>query len=176
MDPRRRALLLLIAIGGTGVLASYLLAFALEPSIRTGLWGELPEAWRGYYTINMLLAAVGFFPLTYWLALATPIESFADYTGTRFEVMVAAYAAILMPSALWLPLTALYLGSPSTPLWWGIRVVLLLVGLAASVLGWLLIRRARRGPGRVWVAVVAFFFFWLQTMVLDALVWPVYFR
>ena len=34
---------------------------------------------------------------------------------------------------------------------------------------------ATRGPAIAWLAVVAFFFFWLQTMVLDALVWPHYY-
>jgi hypothetical protein len=39
----------------------------------------------------------------------------------------------------------------------------------------MLIRLVRRGPAIAWLAVVAFFFFWLQTMVLDALVWPHYY-
>jgi hypothetical protein len=89
--------------------------------------------------------------------------------------MFALYAAILMASALWLPLTALYVSAPSTPVWLLIRLVLLVVGGAASVLGLMLIRLARRGPAIAWLAVVAFFFFWLQTMVLDALVWPHYY-
>ena len=43
------------------------------------------------------------------------------------------------------------------------------------MLGGMLIRLAIRGPATAWLAVIAFFFFWLQTMVLDALVWPHYY-
>jgi len=36
-------------------------------------------------------------------------------------------------------------------------------------------QRARGGRGIERVAAASFFFFWLQTMVLDALVWPWYY-
>ncbi len=64
---------------------------------------------------------------------------------------------------------------PSTPLWLLIRLVLLVVGVAARCSPCMLVRLARRGPATAWLAVFAFFFFWLQTMVLDALVWPHYY-
>ena len=170
----RRALLRLIAIGGSAVLASYLLAF--EPSIGGSLWGGIPEGWlRRLYTVNMLLAAAGFFPATWWLVLATPASRLRERTGIGFEAMFVAYAGILMASALWLPLTALHLAHPSLLLWLAIRVVLLVVGAGATLLAVLLVRLARRGPASAWLAVAAFFFFWLQTMVLDALVWPYYY-
>ena len=167
----RRAMLRLIAIGGSAVLASYLLA--LDPAIGGSLWGGIPEGGiRDLYTINMFLAAAGFFPATWLLVFATPASALSERTGLGFPALFALYAAILMASALWLPLTALYLGSPSPPVWLLIRLVLLVVGGAATVLGVMLVRLAARGPALVWLAVVAFFFFWLQTMVLDALVWP----
>jgi hypothetical protein len=172
MDPRRRSLLLLIAFGGAAVLGSYVLAFVGTPELRSGLWGELPEPLKPAYTVNMLLAAVGFFPATYLLGFGTPLDELERLTGLRFEAMIGAYAAILMPSALWLPLTALYLQAPSPLLWIAIRGVLFLVGLGATALGTMLIRRARHGPPLAWGAVAAFAFFWLQTMVLDAIVWP----
>lgn len=172
MDPRRRSLLLLIGLGGSAVLGSYVLAFVVEPGIREGLWGGVPESLRGFYTVNMLLAAASFFPATWLLGFATPLDAFDDWAGLSFEALLGAYTAILVPSALWLPLTALYIQSPGTLLWWAIRLDLFAVGLGASVLGAMLIRRAARGPALAWGAVVAFFFFWLQTMVLDAIVWP----
>lgn len=170
----RRAMLRLIAIGGSAVLASYLLA--LDPVIGSRLWGGIPEGVvRNFYTINMFLAATGFFPATWLLVFATPASALSERTGFGFPALFALYAAILMASALWLPLTALYVGAPSTPVWLLIRLVLLVVGGAATVLGVMLVRLALRGPATAWLAVVAFFFFWLQTMVLDALVWPHYY-
>ena len=175
MESRRRSLLLLIAIGGTAVLASYALAFVWSPASADALWGDLPQEWHGFYTVNMWLAAIGFFPVTFVLGWKTPLDAFATWAGASWSTMMRAYAAILIPSALWLPLTALHVEDPSPLLWIAIRIVLFLVGGGASVLGYMLIRRARRGPALVWAAVASFFFFWLQTMVLDALVWPVYF-
>ena len=174
---QRRALLLLIAMGGSTVLASYVLAFILEPEIRTGLWGGIPEGgMRDFYTVNMLIAAASFFPMTYALGFATPFDELKTRTGIGFNGMLGAYAAILMASALWLPLTALYLGNPMGIIWWIIRIDLLIVGAGASVLFYMIIRRALSGPALIWLAAVLFFFFWLQTAVLDALVWPYYFH
>ena len=170
----RRALLQLIALGGSAVLASYLLAF--DPAVGSRLWGGIPEGGiRDLYTVNMLLAALGFFPATHRLAFATPAHALKARTGIGFQGMFVAYAAILMASALWLPLTALQLGQRSIALWVLIRLVLLVVGGGATVLGYMLIRVARQGPPSAWLSVVAFVFFWLQTMVLDALVWPYYY-
>ncbi len=170
----RRTLLQLIAVGGSAVLASYLLAFV--PEVGAELWGGIPEGpVRSLYTINMFLAAFGFFPASYWLVWATPASALRERTGFGFESLLLLYAAILMASALWLPLTALHATSPSLPLWLAIRAVLLVVGLAATTLHFLLFRLARHGPRSVWFAVAVFFFFWLQTMVLDALVWPHYY-
>jgi hypothetical protein len=170
----RRALLRLIAIGGSAVLASYLLA--LDPAIASSLWGGVPEGRiRDLYTLNMFLAAAGFFPATWLLVFATPASALSERTGIGFPGLFGLYAAILMASALWLPLTALYVGSPSLPAWLLVRLVLLVVGGAATILGVMLVRLALRGPATAWLAVVAFFFFWLQTMVLDALVWPHYY-
>lgn len=176
MDPRRRLLLILIGVGGLAVLGSYALAFATEPDIRAALWGDLPEGTvRSLYTVNMLLAASSFFPATIALGFATPLESFREQTGLSFRTLLWAYVAILIPSAAWLPLTALYLKSPSATLWWVIRLDLFAVGAGATLVGWMLIQRARGGPAWTRASAALFFFFWLQTMVLDALVWPAFF-
>jgi hypothetical protein len=147
-----------------------------EPAIRSGLWGGIPGSLQGFYTVNMLLAAAGFFPMTYLLGFKTPLGRFGEMAGLPFEAMIGAYAAILMPSALWLPLTAFHIQDPSTFLWLAIRLDLFIVGAGATVLGYMTIRRAMAGPPLAWVAVVMFFSFWLQTMVLDALVWPWYYH
>ena len=176
MHPFRRSLLLMIAIGGAAVLGSYVLALIGEPELKSGLWGGLPESLKGMYTVNMFLAAGAFFPATFLLGFKTDLDDFAGQTGLSFNVLMAAYAAILMPSALWLPLTALYIQDPSTLLWIAIRLVLFMVGGGATTVAYMLIRRAQKGPSLAWGAVACFFFFWLQTMVLDAIVWPYFYH
>lgn len=175
MEPQRRVLLLLIVIGGISVLGSYVPAFANNPELVEALWGGVPESLRRFYTPNMLLAALSFFPATWALGFATPIDEFESHTGHSFRTLLAAYAAILFPSALWLPLTAAYLSTPSTALWWAVRIDLFAVGLGATALWWMLIQRARSGPGWIRGAAGLFVFFWIQTAVLDALVWPHHF-
>jgi hypothetical protein len=175
MDAQRKILLTLIAFGGTAVLGSYVPAFSNNPELVAALWGGVPESLRVFYTPNMLLAAASFFPATYALGFATPLDRFREFTGFSFSALLGAYCAILFPSALWLPLTAAYIESPSTLLWWAVRIDLLLVGLGASLLWWMLIARARRGPGWLWAAAGVFVFFWIQTAVLDATIWPAYF-
>ncbi len=172
MDARRRNLLLLIAIGGTAVLASYVPAFFGNPELAEALWGGVPDSLRVFYGPNMLLAAASFFPATWALGFATSLDGFREQTGLSFRMLLAAYALILIPSALWLPLTALYIDSPSSPLWWSVRIDLFAVGLGATILLYMLIRRAQRGPAWIWGAAIFFVFFWLQTAVLDALIWP----
>lgn len=172
MDSQRRNLLLLIAVGGISVLGSYVPAFSNNPGLVDALWGGVPDSLRVFYTPNMLLAAASFFPATYALGFATPTESFKESTGFSFGMLLAAYAAILIPSALWLPLTALYIEAPSTLGWWAVRIDLFIVGIGATLLGWMLFQLARRGPAWIWGAAILFVFFWLQTAVLDAVIWP----
>ena len=175
MNTQQRNLLVLIAIGGTSVLASYVPAFTNNPELVAALWGGVPESLRAYYGPNMLLAAASFFPATLVLGFKTPADSFKEYTGLSFSALLAAYAAILIPSALWLPLTAAYIESPSGALWVAIRIDLILVALGATALLYMLIQRARKGPGWIWAAAGFFVFFWIQTAVLDATIWPSYY-
>jgi hypothetical protein len=85
-------------------------------------------------------------------------------------------AVALVGSALWMPLTFLYLDAPSAGLWWLIRIDLLGVGLAAlGIIAALAVAEPR--PASVWraLALLGSVLFAFQTLVLDALVWPAYF-
>ena len=84
--------------------------------------------------------------------------------------------AILVCSALWLPLTARHLAEPSVASWWAIRAVLLAVGIGSTGIVWVCLRfLARERSALHWAALVGSLPFWLQTAVLDALIWPHYF-
>lgn len=171
----QKRLAALNVVGGMLVLGSYWLAFAGSPELRTGLWGGVPESLRPLYTVNMLLAAAGYFPFTALLLFATRPE--AGLPGGRpYRLLHLLYGLILFPSALWLPLTARMLADPSGLLWAAIRVDLALVGLGSTGLLVLLFAIARqRRDAFGWAAFVGILPFWLQTAVLDAIVWPAYF-
>ena len=91
------------------------------------------------------------------------------------RLIFACYAAVLIPSALWLPLTALHIEEPSPVLWASIRAVLFFVGAGSTGLVLVTLRLARRLGGASWLAFAGTLPFWLQTAVLDALVWPAFY-
>lgn len=173
---QQRSLAILNVLGGLAVLGSYVLAFAYSPAIRVGLWGGVPDGIRPLYTVSMLLAALGYFPFTYQLVFRFPPEDFFEIVHRRYRILHLVYGLILVPSALWLPLTAEMLELPSAPLWWSIRGVLGMVAVGSTALLVILVVVAvRRGGALAWVSVAGGAAFWVQTAVLDALVWPAYF-
>lgn len=171
------ALIALNVFGGAAVLASYAWGVALSPALRTGLWGGVPESLRGLYTVNMLLAAAGYFPFTFLLAFRSPPDRLRAETGVGHGALLGLYALVLIPSALWLPLTARMIEAPADALWLAIRGVLLLVGIGSLGLLVVLVRIARsRGGALAWAAVAGAVPFFTQTAILDALVWPAFWR
>jgi hypothetical protein len=99
-------LLVLNVLGRIAVLGSYVAAFTGSPDFKDGLWGGVPESLRSLYTVNMLLAAAGYLPFTWLFVGATKPAEFRATTGLPYVLPFALYALVLIPSALWLPMTA----------------------------------------------------------------------
>lgn len=171
----RGTLLAVIAVGGAAVLGSYLMAFSRENASAV-LWGGVPGFLKPLYTVNMWLAALGFFPMTWVLALREAPGRVRFLGGRGFGTLFPLYLLVLVPSALWMPLTFAWAEAPSTLGWWIVRVDLLLVGIGAlGLLGATLTVQPRPRPALHVLAVVGALAFCLQTAVLDALVWPAYY-
>lgn len=175
LDSRRFSLLAVNVLGGLAVLGSYAWGLA-DPAVRGGLWGGVPESLRPVYTVNMFLAAGGYFLFSPYVFFRLDPERTRLAGGWGYGAFVALYGLLLVTAALWLPLTAAYLSAPGVGLWAAIRGVLLLTGLASLGLG-AAIATARPvgsvlGRRLALVGIVPFAF---QTAVLDALVWPAYF-
>jgi hypothetical protein len=172
---QRLALLALNVLGGAAVLASYAWGALGRPEAMGALWGGVPEAARGLYTLNMFLAAAGYFLFTPYVLLR--LDPARTRVAGRFgyRSFASLYALVLLPSALWLPLTVRMLDSPSLALWWAIRVDLGLVGLGATGLLVALLALGAGAPRGRALAVLGLLPFCLQTAVLDALVWPLFF-
>lgn len=97
----------------------------------------------------------------------------------RFGFMAfnGLYAAILIPSALWLPLTFLAVDRSSLVFLWAVRLVLFVIALASLALLFALLNLEPREPvlpRRLALAGCAAFCF--QTVILDAVVWVAFFR
>ena len=176
MDSATRSLLWLNLLGGLAVLGSYAHGLATHPLTRGEVWGGVPEAMRSLYTVNMFLAAAGYFAFSHFVFFR--LEPANTRIGGRlgFGVFHGLYALILVPSALWMPLTFSMLEAPSPGLWWAIRITLAAVGVGSlGLLAALLAVRPSGAVGAWRLAVLGAAAFCIQTAVLDALVWPAFF-
>ena len=175
MHPARRSLVWLNAIGGAAVLASY--AHGLSSvETRSALWGGVPDALRPLYVLSMGLATAGYFAFSYFVLRCLDPDRALAGPRLGYRAFHVAYALILLPSALWLPLTARMLAEPSEALWLLIRAVLFLVALGSVALlaGIAGARPTSSGAARA-LAIAGALAFCFQTAVLDAWVWPAYF-
>jgi hypothetical protein len=166
--------LALNALGGLAVVGSYAFGLLREPDPGR-VWGGVPEALKPLYTASMLAAAVGYFPMTLYVLFGLdPARTRIGSLG--WGVFFVLYALILIPSALWMPLTFAHLDAPSADRWLAVRGVLAAVGVGSLGLLAAIAGARPRGPRLAWVAaLVGAAAFVLQTTVLDAIVWPAYF-
>lgn len=171
---RRSTLAWIHMVGGLAVLASYAIGLEASPGANA-LWGGVPVGLRPVYAVSMFAAAAGYFAFTFFMLYR--LDPRTIRVGRfGYGIFHALTLAILLPSALWMPLTVEMIAHPSTLLWLAIRAVLGCVGLASLALVVALLRARPRHPGlahRLAVAgAVAFSF---QTALLDAVLWPAWF-
>lgn len=176
MHPQQRTMLGLNLLGGVAVLGSYYAGFAMHPASADALWGGVPEGLRPFYTVSMLLAAVGYFPFTYFLLFCVDADRARILGRLGFGWFNALYAMILIPSALWMPLTFSLIETWSPGQWAAIRIVLALVGVGSLGLlaALITLTPARPRPLHL-LAIAGAVAFCVQTALLDATVWPAYF-
>ena len=177
MHTQKRTMLLVNTIGGIAVLGSYAHGLATHASPGQALWGGVPETLRPLYSVSMLCATAGYFAFSGFLFFA--IDPDRPLLGGRvgFGVVNFLYALMLGAAALWMPLTFAMIDGTRESIWLAIRLVLALTGgAAAALLGLLMTLQPRRPLFPFALAVVGLIAFVFQTAVLDALVWPAYFR
>lgn len=177
MNAQQWTLIAINIVGGALVLGSYAQGLIAHPENRNALWGGVPNSIQPLYTIGMILAALGYFAFTYFILFR--IDAAEVHIAGRFGywVFCLIYAVILIASALWMPLTYAALDRHSTGLFWAIRITLAVVGLGSlALLATLLSLHTSHSSYAYWLAVAGSAAFCLQTAILDALVWPAFFR
>jgi hypothetical protein len=173
MGNGRTATIWINVLGGIAVLGSYAWCMRAYPAQVGDFWGGVPEGLQSVYTLNMGLAAAGYFAFTFYVLARLDSAARPRFGLGTFN---ALYALILVPSALWMPLTFVMLETPSDGLWWAIRATLAAVGVGS--LGLLAALIAMRPPTPTLahrLAIAGILAFCLQTAVLDAVIWPAYF-
>lgn len=170
-------LLVINVIGGAAVIGSYIYGINAQSEGAGVLWGGVPEKIRPVYMVSMVLSALGYFAFMYYIFFRlTPSE--VSIAGTfNFSLFYFIFLAILIPSALWMPLTNVYVGNPNTVNWVIVRTVLVIVGLASIALVWALLSLQDKVPGiSYWLAVAGSGYFAFHTAILDAIVWAELFK
>jgi hypothetical protein len=123
----------------------------------------------------MVLAAAGYILFTVYLLFVLDPDKVKINIRAGFKGFNVLYLLILIPSALWMPLTYAMLDNPNNLIWLAIRIALMLVGLGG--LGLLSALLSIQPRSRVLLtAFIGCIFFCIQTVLLDALVWPNFFR
>lgn len=176
MHAKKWMMLLINLLGGAAVLGSYVWGFRTYPGASDALWGGVPENIRPYITANMLLAAAGYFAIIYFTLFrldATRSQVFGRFGFGLFNLL---YVAILLPSALWMPVSILTIEQGSQFIAWLARLVLAVVGLASMGLLFALLKVEPARPR--WaqrLAVIGCIPFCIQTVLFDAILWGVLF-
>ena len=177
MNAPQIILLVINLIGGAAVIGSYIYGLNAQSGGASVLWGGVPENARRLYGISMIVSAIGYFAFLFYIffRLEPGQVSIAGVGG--FTLLYVIFICILLPSALWMPFTNLYVSNPNPGLWVGIRLVLMVVGIASVALVLSLITMEGKVSGvSYWAAVVGAGYFAFHTAVLDAVVWAALFK
>jgi hypothetical protein len=170
-------LLVINVIGGIAVIGSYIFGLNAQSGGANVLWGGVPGNIRPLYGVSMIISALGYFAFMYLILFRLTPDETVISGRLGFSVFYIIFLFILIPSALWMPLTNVYAGNPGAGLWAGIRIVLFLVGLASIALVWALLSLQTKIPAvPYWLAVAGSAYFAFHTMVLDAIIWAALFR
>jgi hypothetical protein len=171
------ALVIINLLGGIAVIGSYIIGLKAQAGGANALWGSVPQGIRPAYTVSMLLSALAYFAFIYFILFR--LGAGALFWGGRAGewLLIAIFLLILIPSALWMPLTNVFLNNPSAGLWFSVRFVLALVGLSSIGLCATLLTLHGKASGlSYWLAVAGSAYFAVHTAILDGLMWPALFR
>ncbi len=177
MDTTQIILLLMNITGGVAVIGSYILWLQKSPGGANALWGGVSARLRPVYTVSMILSAIGYLAVFYYLLFEPAPDEVEIGGGLGFVWFIPIVVLMLFPSALWMPLSSLYVDKPSSGAWIAVRTVLFVVGLASIALAWaLLTLKPNDGNVAYWIAAVGSCYFAFHTFILDALLWAALFR
>jgi len=176
MGKEKLYLLFITLVGGLSVIASYFWGFTAYPDANVALWGGVPASAIPVYTTNMLLAAGGFLFFTAYLFIGIDASQAIVFKHYDYRLFVYLYAVILFLSTLWMPLSVAAYYQSSIAFLWLVRLALWVIGLASLILLAAFLTLKPRGKAWVhWTAVVGCIFFCVQTVILDAVTWVIFF-
>jgi len=158
-------------IGGIAVIGSYIWGLKAGSGGANALWGGTPATVKPIYTLSMLFAALGYFAFIYFILFKL------NPASINFNFFYIIFFGILGASSFWMPFTNIFLANPGVLLWTGIRLVLAIVGISSFALAWVLISlHTKETSLAYWLAVAGSIYFTFHTIVLDMILWPIFFK
>jgi len=177
METQKIILLIINILGGIAVIGSYILGLKGQSAGTNILWGGVPANIRPMYTVSMILSALGYFAILYYIFFQLNPAQTKIFGISGFTMFYVIFLFILIPSAFWMPLTNIYVTNPNTGIWIGIRTVLAIVGLSSIALTLAFLTLQGKVPGLAyWLAVIGSGYFAFHTTVLDAIIWATLFK
>ncbi len=178
MEITREVVRLFVYIFGTLVLASYVIGI-YRMDDPNQLWGGIPESWRKFNVTCMFISAAGFL-ITWWCLLyswdATTVETIQWPWGSGndggHERLLLAFILILIPSCLWLELTAFHIRTEGNWTQWLVIGNLLLVCIGNIMLGLFAWGAHQQGvhSGTIW-PVIGTSMLAIQVIINDGILW-----
>ena len=105
MEMEQIILIIINVIGGAAVLGSYVLDIRGRKGSADRLWGEMPQKARPVYYISMLLSAVGYFFILYFLLFVVAPDSVVIAGSLGYWIFYIIFIGMLGFSAFRMPLT-----------------------------------------------------------------------
>ena len=176
MDEQKIWFLVINALGGFAVIASYAAGLISHPNTEELLWGRITPALKPVYLVSMPLAAVSYLLFFYFIFFHIDANTVRIGGFDGFLVLDVIFMVILVFSAFWMPLTYKLIETQWSGWWFYLRLVLFAVGLASLALLYSLLIIDQKEPAwsyRLAVAGAAVFF--IQTGIIDAFIWPALF-
>jgi len=176
MDEQKIWFLVINALGGFAVIASYTASLISHPDTEELLWGRITPALKSVYLVSMPMAAVGYLLCLHFIFFHLDAKTVHIGGFDGFLILDMIFMVILVFSAFWMPLTYKLIDTQWSGWRFYIRLVLFAVGLASLALLYSLLVINQKEPAlNYWLAVGGAAMFFVQTGMIDAFIWPALF-
>lgn len=169
--------ILINLIGGALVLTSYAYGLTHHKNSVQTLWGGVPDYLRIYYTIGIVAAALGYLFFSYYLLVHVDAQEARIFGFFNFNIFNFIYLLILVPSMFFIFLAFKMALFPSLLTWLSLRIILFLCAVGALLMLVALVGLTPRFSNWAYcIALIGSSLFFLHTFVLDAIIWPYFFK
>ena len=169
-------LVIINVIFGSLVLLSYYNGVTKNPELGLKLWGGVPKILHTFIISFMFIGALGYFFFTAHLLINVE-SSYIFFNRFSYWYLNFIYLMILIPSALWIDLTFLYMQTSTTMNWIYVVSCLYCVALFSVILFLFIVdTNVEKNYWLYFPAVLGSLAFTFHTVFLDGILWTFFFN